>query len=660
MTLQQVARLAGVQRPVVTMWISRSADTDHPFPQPIDSPTSDMSKSTPNRFDAAEIAEWLSATGRGNNPGAADEAPAHSSDLDELANTLDEASALLLLHHLLGEPLRDLVGAGLEDMLAAIEPATRRLLGHDEVLVRALSKDDLVERVDRVAEACFSAAAVLSRLNHRLPEAGRAWQEHALTAEGEGAISRIIAEVASLERRRWVPHGPGGLVMCTSALEHTEGGSHPSVAMLNEAQDMTPEEKAAWRSVVASGADLSDERADSDATPSLHIAQWQRVENPARFFDELDDLVLGLGAADAAIIVGPAALMLGDRPGPTLRRRREQILGTHSQESGPRLRYAARLPRGLGRFGGRRQLGIWVLGPAQDYLKTYWSVYGEHSATLLTPSMAQRIAADVAAAVLGGRALRDHAFVSSVRVATASYLDGRSLIAAAEGPEPPAPGDLMARVWRLDSGLLDLEKRIAAAPGDEVAVREHAVDWPTAVRTVAQDLAGVRLSSSLIGPASSGRVAVIGPDEVRHPHSVGVRTVDRLELERATTRSWLTQPGDVVFVASGGADAWVDANGGHVVLAPARALRARPDGWDGRVLDPHVAAIDVRQAQGTRRQHWRLRTVPQGQAKGLAEMQQRIQMKRAELVARQHELQELEQVLAVGFSTGALRMNEEH
>ena len=54
--LTGVARLAGVQRPVASMWRSRFASTPDPFPSPI----TDV-RGRPC-FEAAQVADWLMRT----------------------------------------------------------------------------------------------------------------------------------------------------------------------------------------------------------------------------------------------------------------------------------------------------------------------------------------------------------------------------------------------------------------------------------------------------------------------------------------------------------------------------------------------------------------------------------------------------------------------
>src|SRR5699024_7170127 len=87
-SLSGVARLARVQRPVVSMWRSRSQHSDAPFPDPI------STVGSRELFDAHVVADWLSATGRGNNPDVREDASA-AALLDQL-NDVDEQTSLAL------------------------------------------------------------------------------------------------------------------------------------------------------------------------------------------------------------------------------------------------------------------------------------------------------------------------------------------------------------------------------------------------------------------------------------------------------------------------------------------------------------------------------------------------------------------------------------
>ena len=69
-TMQGIADLAGVKRPVVSMWRKRFADSGNPFPAPLDN--------AKLKFDATEVGQWLRGTGHGNNPDAHLETLLHS------------------------------------------------------------------------------------------------------------------------------------------------------------------------------------------------------------------------------------------------------------------------------------------------------------------------------------------------------------------------------------------------------------------------------------------------------------------------------------------------------------------------------------------------------------------------------------------------------
>ena len=56
-SMPDIALLAKVKRPVVSMWRTRCADSDRPFPPALESSRGQ------EIFDASEVAEWLADTG---------------------------------------------------------------------------------------------------------------------------------------------------------------------------------------------------------------------------------------------------------------------------------------------------------------------------------------------------------------------------------------------------------------------------------------------------------------------------------------------------------------------------------------------------------------------------------------------------------------------
>ena len=100
LSMQSVANLAHVRRPVVSMWRSRHGNSNPPFPTAL--------QTEPLLFDAEEVAAWLEETGRGNNPDARAEVILHSAEAKSAQEDLPTMSALLLLSALTGELLDDL------------------------------------------------------------------------------------------------------------------------------------------------------------------------------------------------------------------------------------------------------------------------------------------------------------------------------------------------------------------------------------------------------------------------------------------------------------------------------------------------------------------------------------------------------------------------
>ena len=95
LSLADVARLAGVQRPVVSMWRRRERP-ESPFPEPV------ATVKGQERFDAAQIAAYLAATGRGKN----DEAHADAAAYADTPTGADEQATLGFCRTLPSQPIR--------------------------------------------------------------------------------------------------------------------------------------------------------------------------------------------------------------------------------------------------------------------------------------------------------------------------------------------------------------------------------------------------------------------------------------------------------------------------------------------------------------------------------------------------------------------------
>lgn len=642
-TMNGIAELAQVERSVVSVWRTRHGSAvDRPFPRP--------TSIDPLRFDASQVAEWLSSTGRGNNAQAHAESALHSDAAERIAGDPDRASALLLIHHLLGEPLS---GMDADHALrGAVEHGVASLVD-DETLRAGLDDDAFCAAADELAEAAYSGGRALDRLVAGFVAAGAPWAGEALTAPATELFGGVLAELHRACPRVIVPAGPGGLVLASAIIDHLDEHERPTFAMRADTGAQAAD-RAAWRRLAGHGFPVVEHGMTSAAPAGtqgrLHLLMWQGAPRPRDVAARIEELVLELDGPDLLVVVGPAPL-LTDRDG---RRDRARLLTPSPGHVEP-LRYVGRLPRGLSRFGGRRRLALWALGGSAPG----WTVVGEHGDARLDAAARSAITADVTASVADVADLRAHAFRSS-SVRKTDRLVLQDELIAVPGPEAPVPigGERLAQIWALrdelgtppppDGLLADIDLQADDTPSP------HIVSLADATPSLARDLPGARLAAELLGVPVAGSALVIGPDELRDPAAVDQRAVDRFALEAAAPRARLTEPGDVVYVSSGGPAAIVDERGGRVVLAPARILRCRSDVRGGRRLLPAVVAADIVRQPGTDRRSWRLRTVPVEQANALATLTARTAARRRRLLRELHTLDDLEHELVGGIADGTL------
>lgn len=637
LSMQAIADLTHVRRPMVSIWRRRTAGSAHPFPEPV--PGTDL------RFDAAEIAAWLQATGLGKNPEAHLEAMLHSTRLDELATAPDAASSLLLLHHVTGEPLGELAQATAPPALPPVLP--RQLL--DPASVPALlANTGLVDSIDALAEAAFAAPAVLERLLQHLATGEAAWARNALTPSGTDLLLGILAVLVDGQSARIDPVGPGALLQ-TCAFAATRKDRRICSFGLPETEDDLA--AVACRVIAAhAGPDAVDDAAFPAARRvALHVQVAETA--PSEYFAQVEDLLLDLGPTDVAVVVGPAALLVDPVRDDRARAQRRDLLETPGGHIAP-LRYASRLPKGLSRGGDRRRLALWVFANGTSpHAGQDWTVYGEHADADLGTASRTAIAADVAAGVSGGADLTSHAFLRSTRMVTSRFVRRTELTAAPMPSPEPSGGESLAKIWELDDGLLESELTLTA---QDATLCDASESWRTITQHFAKELRGARIPAEIIGGPGAGRVSVIGTDEVRDPARLDGRAVDRLTLEASVARSTLTAPGDVVFTAEGGAAAIVDREGGRVLEAPARILRPHRAAHAGRMLHASVAAHDIASQPGRDRSTWRLRTVPVDAAEALDRASRLTDQRRRDLRRQLTVLDELDHELFGSISAGTL------
>ncbi|MGP5290032.1 hypothetical protein ACTXL6_08275 [Brachybacterium tyrofermentans] len=641
LTMQAIADLAQVQREVVSMWRSRYADSPHPFPPPVEADG--------RLFEADLVADWLRVTGRGNNPDAPLEAVLHSSLFDSLLEDLDAASTLLLLHDQLGGPLADL---RLHEVLDGARDAGLDRLIDSAQLPDLLARSQLVAAIDDLAEAAFSGRHVLERLVDTFTTPRGAWAGEALTGPGADLVADVVLAMHEQSNHRLDPHGSGGRLLITIAAA-AAGEDRGLLVGIDDAMIQEPTGRALLRLLATQlGPDsvVDTACADEMAQGHLTLVMSQEIEDAHTFFEEIDSLLLERGPGDVLALIGPAELLVEPLKDDAFRVARERLLMPTAGLPAD-LRYVARLPRGLSRHGGRRRLALWVVGTAVTHADRTWTVYGEHADTALDRASRAAIAADVVAALAGGDALTSHAFLRSSRLATDALVRRRSLVLAPQEALERSGGESLARIWELDDGLVRDAVHLEAVDAGGI---DPTVSWHTVTTAFAAEMRGTRLPEEAIAGPEPGSAIVIGPEEVRDPQRRGRRAIDRLVLEKATSRSTFTQPGDVVFTAEGGVAAFVDVEGGHVLQSPVRALRCRPDGRQGRILHPSVVAADISRQEGRDRRTWRLRTIPDDAVPAIEQTTARLEARRTHLISQLATLDALEDELTRALATGTL------
>ncbi|UEL35083.1 hypothetical protein KTR60_10295 [Rhodococcus sp. C1] len=552
---------------------------------------------------------------------------------------VESASALLLLHHITGEPLAE---SDPIDTVLAIDAHAIGSVLDPATAFDALGDVALREAVDELAEAAYSGGSALQHVVDSLIAPSGPWAGEALTQTGEDLLTRAIIEVQRVEPREIAPAGPGGLLLTTALATRAE--EHERWTIRRRAS--SPEHlcnQVAWRSLAAQEFPIepyTEVRSNTaDTIGVLHIMQWLSVSGDSEFFDHVEDLLMDLSELDLLLVVGPANLMT-DRHGASRRRR---LLVPSESYTAP-LRYVARLPKGLSRFGGRRRLALWVFGRPSST----WTVVGSHSDTNTDFAAREAIAADTATAVSNSIDLYAHAFRTSTVLKSDVFLRQSTLTA------PPATsvrvdgGERLARVWELNRGLLDgMDLSVAESqPGN--------ITFARASRGFGRDLAGARIPAEHLAVPQTGWVKVIGPEEVRDPMSLGRRGIDRLTLEEVAPRSTLTEPGDVVYVTVGGCAALVDYHGGHAVATPARIFRCKDDASHDRRLVPAVVAANIASQPGSDRSTWQLQTVPVDAVPAITEIAHRVENRKRFLLNEIRDLEALDTELIEGLSTGSL------
>jgi len=664
-SLADVARLARVQRPVVSMWRSRAAATDSPFPSPIER------AGAQELFDAEQVVAWIELTGRGNNPDVRADVAAFSS-LTGVSSLGDETvfdglTALLTLKAITGEQLGGLGAEALLDLADDADPDDSLLLREVTALGGGLSI--LGAHVDGLSNADFSPAEAFERLMR--DRFRRHLPGHSVVALRDDArslvaqVARALAVEAGIRPALFVDPTCGGSDLMVATVGLYDDDSAPSVMTSDEDAPAARLARRRLRVHDIHGMDLhvDDDGVFEFSMPAVLLAQLPAPGSPSMttvaMLTAIDNIAVQMADDQRAVVIAPATVLSDRLLDPACGQLRDSVLRLG------RVRAIVRLPKGLVTARPRQQLTVWVLGPSYDHVPAdeRWTMLADLANVPLTADVVDDLVTDLVAS-MGDRAMvRAHAFRFTRMVTTRILLASRgNLVEVAPRIEPARAGsaaDVAMRIATLKNQLqddLDLEPMnfdVQTNPDiDNFSTTDHITVAAALASGYLHIIAGNRVDPPDLH-ATSG-APVIGPAELTGGLPPGQRQVDRMTFAASYDAGRYTEPGDVVFCTSPRIAAVVDESGSSVVVAPARVLRV--DRHQPHGLLPHVIAADINRVAPEAKQWrlWRLRRAPGGQLAPLRETLKAIDAERVAALARISQLDELAALVTAGVTDTTL------
>ena len=567
-SLADVALLAQVGRPVVTNWRIRRAQRD-PFPEPV------SREGGQEFFSCADVVAWLTRTGLGRNPRAAEDAVAFQfSGRRVLADTdlFHGLSALLCLEALTGPLPGD--PDDLLDLADGRDPDDEFLRREVEAVGDDLGR--LSAYASLLVRGAMDAAEPLDALlrSRRTPDAPGSVRVAAAFADLVLDVAMSAADEAGFEAPVLCLPRARDVVLLANLPDWLEERPHATVALFGEASDR--ETRLARRWLATHGVRASTlEAGDGTGLPKEAVLVV-RLDDNDREADLawLNELTLQCSASMRAVVVGAASALTG--PLRVVRRGRPPASGVPLTPAGEERRQAlqsgftraiVRLPAGLLPSNPALRTAMWVLGPAHDPAETYCT---DVSAPLTQNPSA--LVDDIAAALVGRPERRGHAapgrFVRQAELVMADgdlvapHLDAR--MTATRGL-PRLLNDLVPAVSRPVSNGWALTVVPNESPGlvQRITLSEAVgLGHVTLIR-------GASLSDSDLVPTPD--VGVLrDPRELRSRDHLAGLTFRALGAHEHLR---VTEPGDLIFSTRGAPIVLLDDSGGLVVAAPSRVLR---------------------------------------------------------------------------------------
>ncbi len=610
LTLQDVADLAKVQRPVVSVWRKRPMvrGVSIPFPDPVDTVDGVA------RFSRDEVVSWLTRTGRGNNVEHEYDAPAISVPDDA---ALEDVVTLLCWHVLTSEDLAGRSHADLVRLADQFDPENTVLAAE----IRELRVSGAVlGYVDDLVEASHGPADALQRV-----EAGRLKRREELRELTDDAVKllRCMVEAAAVYLEHdWVVLRAEGSPVALDVAEACE-------------LDVVSNDRALRRRAVIRGIHVRETTVAS-CVSALSLVGLDIADT----LDGVDDAVLELPPGDVAILIGSAAALSDELAGP-MQNRRAKALRVNN------LVAAVRLPRGLWREAHRQSLAVWVCVGGAQAQQPWVADLGAVEHIELTD-----VAADVAGALTQ---TEDRAFRYARRTQLSSVLAGTAVVPRGVRAVLLRGHDETEHVARVHRATLVtttplplLDVLVSPSPGRIHLAHRSLAELQSGKRLILKR--GRRIDVSHGSPEGTVRVLPV--------EMVGTLTLDPFDVEEKYPRAARTEPGDVIFLERPRPRAWVDRAGGAMVACPARIIRLD----ESAEVGPLVLATIINEtaSPGSEWQTWTVPVLPRADAERLEAALAEADEYEQQASRRVEAARELKTALINGVAAGALTLDVEH
>lgn len=663
--LADIALLAKVQRPVVSMWRSRSKNTAAPFPSPVDA------QGSQELFDAAQVTDWLTATARGNNPHAADDAAAFAvlAGPDAKRRHFTGLTALLALRGLTDAPLRKLSAEDLLDSADEQDPDDAFLYAELEEL--GVDLMPLAIHADLLSDASYTAAAAFEQL---LADRFRAGSQHlastALSAEVLDLVASTALELAAGSNGPPVYMDDGGSDFLRSIADIV-GEAEPAVLVVGTLYGTAA--RLARRRLLVHGLHKENLQIVNQLPARTEGIAVRLAQFPSPSFPDMDaqalltavdNIALEMTGSSAAVVLAPASVLTDPLEGGASAREIDAIR-SNVLRSG-RVRAIVRLPQGLLKSKPRQAQALWILGATRlDVpIADRWTMVADLTGQRLTKDIRQDLVSDLAASMGDRGAIRAHSFRFATLVLTRTLLANSGALTAAITDQKfvavsanVASGQLVLteELIKSLSGPKPEMPAIILAPGTNQALASASLASLLREGSV-KYLPGHRLDDSHIAVEVPGRaqLRIIGPAELTDEIPAGTRRIDQLTFAASYPQGRLTEAGDVIFTTGAQGTAVVDEVGAAVVLYPARILRINATDPGG--LLPQMLAQDLRNAPGGNWRQWPARRIYDGARPTLSGALAVVADERRRLAVRLQRLDELSGMLMDGAAHGSFRV----